>query len=984
MKSAIVSVSMGVMEPLLSKLSKLMEEEYDKLRGVSKQIKFLRDELRAMSPALEMLGDARDLSPLMRDWRNELRELAYDMEDCVDSFLARVDDHEQHHGGLAGILGLFRKFKKMVARHEIACQIEELKKRVMEVSERHKRYNFVESGSSHSSTCLVDPRLPALYEDIDRLVGIDGSRKHIIELLAMESTGSSAKLKVVSIVGCGGLGKTTLAKQVFNTIKSQFSCAAFVSVSQSPDVGRILRDIAKGVGLSDKTAQDDDEQQLIDKLREHLQDKRYFVVLDDVWNTEAWKFIKLALPKNDLGSRIIATTRNAAIALSFSSQSGDVYQMKPLSFDDSKRLLFKRSFGSENLNHGTHLGSVPDEILRKCDGLPLAIITISSILRDQHTKNEWDRVLNDIGSAFAKNPAAGNMTTILSLSYFDIPRHLKTCLLYLSVFPEDYEIEKQRLINRWIAEGFVHEEEGRTKYEIGESYFNDLTNRSMIQPVDIKYGEAKACRVHDIILDYIKCEAVKENFVTSLDAAEHAYTSEYKVHRLCVKNGDEEHVSLWQSQILSHVRSVTVFGQPVKTSLLPSTALRVLDLGDCGGMTEHHIASIGTLFHLKYLRLCSRSITKLPEEIGELQHLQTLDVRGTRIDELPPTIIKLQHLAYLYVNHHTRFQDGMIGRMHSLEELRQYGVLYKQRKSLQEFSNLTKLRTLEIRLQCYLFNCSGGRPEAIFSYFGTLLSSCNLHNLSISDYQTGRYALLLDPWHPTAPCCLRKLSITSCCVYKVPNWMGSLGNLEVLELLFICVRPEDVEILGAIPSLLFLELTTTGGSNRRIFIHGNNGFRILKYFSLFITGCGTSLEFEEGSMPKLEHIKLALPVHNMECLNGASNFGIQHLSALSKIEVKISGNHISDTNYDPMNDNDDGIIRYVAAAIDAAVNTLPNRPTIRFETEHRVHCEHFECVLRKANQRLRGLLTEWFKIWQIKGGQTEQVTEVQTGQEALL
>lgn len=174
--------------------------------------------------------------------------------------------------------------------------------------------------------------------------------------------------------------------------------------------------------------------------------------------------------------------------------------------------------------------------------------------------------------------------------------------------------------------------------------------------------------------------------------------------------------------------------------------------------------------------------------------------------------------------------------------------------------------------------------------------------------------------------------------------MGSLGNLEVLELLFICVRPEDVEILGAIPSLLFLELTTTGGSSRRIFIHGNNGFRILKYFSLFITGCGTSLEFEEGSMPKLEHIKLALPVHNMECLNGASNFGIQHLSALSKIEVKISGNHISDTNYDPMNDNDDGIIRCVAAAIDAAVNTLPNRPTIRFETEHRVHCEHFECV----------------------------------------
>jgi hypothetical protein len=167
------------------------------------------------------------------------------------------------------------------------------------------------------------------------------------------------------------------------------------------------------------------------------------------------------------------------------------------------------------------------------------------MLTNQLTKAEWDRVLSAMGSALANKPDAKKMTNIISLSYFDIPHHLRTCLLSLSVFPEDYEIAKQCLIHRWIAEGFIHKEEGRTTYEIGEGYFNDLINRSMIQPVGVKYGQAKACRVHDIILDYIRCKATEENFVTLSDAEEHVYTSsDYKIRRLCVSNHTEENVAI--------------------------------------------------------------------------------------------------------------------------------------------------------------------------------------------------------------------------------------------------------------------------------------------------------------------------------------------------------------------------------------------------------------------------------------------------------
>jgi tRNA A37 threonylcarbamoyladenosine biosynthesis protein TsaE len=270
MEAALVTVSTGVMKPLLSKLTDLLGEEYVKLKGVRKQIKFLRDELSAMSPTLDMLADAEQLDPNMREWRDKLRELAYDLEDCVDVFVVRVD-HKRD--GLSVLEWFSHELNKLKARHDLANQIEELKARVIETSDRHKRYDLTQLKNKPSSSS-VDPRLQALYEDIDNLVGTDGPKKHIIDLLAMEANGSSAKLKVVSISGCGGLGKTTIAKQVYDDIKSQFQCAAFVSVSRIPDVRKILVHIADGVKCPSIITQDDDEQQLIDKLREHLHDKR--------------------------------------------------------------------------------------------------------------------------------------------------------------------------------------------------------------------------------------------------------------------------------------------------------------------------------------------------------------------------------------------------------------------------------------------------------------------------------------------------------------------------------------------------------------------------------------------------------------------------------------------------------------------------------------------------------------------------------------
>ncbi|CAO2164222.1 unnamed protein product [Urochloa humidicola] len=125
-------------------------------------------------------------------------------------------------------------------------------------------------------------------------------------------------------------------------------------------------------------------------------------------------------------------------------------------------------------------------------------------------------------------------------------------------------------------------------------------------------------------------------------------------------------------------------------------------------------------------------------------------------------------------------------------------------------------------------------------------------------------------------------------------------------------------------------------------------------------------------MPKLEHAKLLLSVHKKGCLNGASSLGIDHLSSLSKVEVEICGSHLSDNNYDPTKDFKDSAVRWVASAINGAIVTHRNCPTIRFETKYDYKCDHFEHVLRKVNQRYWGSLTGWLKIWQIEEEKIDQ------------
>ncbi|CAM0947994.1 unnamed protein product [Alopecurus aequalis] len=526
MAAEFVSATTGVMNPLLGKLAQLLGEEYKKLKGVREQASFLRDELSAMKALLDKMELMDKLDLLAKNWRDHVRELSYDMENCIDDFMHDVDRAHAKEGFVKKITEFLTT---LGMRHPIANKIEELKVLAMEANDRRKRYKIDDCVDSSPNVVAIDPRTSAIYKEAAGLVGIDSPRKELVSLLM----DSQKRLKVVSIVGFGGLGKTTLDKQVYDQIGGQFNCKAFVSVSQRPDVKNLLISLQRKLGMGE-SSDAHEPQDIIDSLREYLKHKRYFILVDDLWDQSAWNIIGCAFPENSNGSRVMVTTRLDDVAvMACQSDRACVYRMKHLKEKDSGTLFFNRVFGSENLCP-PQLKEISSEILKKCGGLPLAIITIASLLASNEARSlsEWDSIKNSLGTKFATKPTLEEMRSILNLSYIHLPIHLRPCLLYLGMYPEDARVGRDDLVRQWIAEGFVSSSHGPGLDDVAKSYFNELINRSLIQAEDTFSGEVTSCRIHDMMLDLILSKGAEDNFVSvayNYEDMAGLRSSEYKV-----------------------------------------------------------------------------------------------------------------------------------------------------------------------------------------------------------------------------------------------------------------------------------------------------------------------------------------------------------------------------------------------------------------------------------------------------------------------
>ncbi|XP_031491656.1 putative disease resistance RPP13-like protein 3 isoform X1 [Nymphaea colorata] len=887
---------------LLERLGTFLVKEAKLLGGIRQEIEKIREELESIKGFLEDADKKRDRNEGIKTWVNQVRRVAYDIEDAIDEFLLRFGTRHAGYGGIMNFLGtLSSAMTQLLPRHNLATRVQEIKKRIVEIAERRRNYDIQmlrEDTSPDATIRQWRDYAEANFLEEAEVVGIEKDVKLLVNQLVGGVTGNNKKI-YISVVGMGGLGKTTLARKVYNEpkVKKHFNCSAWVSVSQSFNTKTLLKFMLIEFGgirepSSSKEAEENllpsreeieqmDEVELGRKILSYLQGKKFILVLDDVWDETVCIDINSALVENNNGSGIMITTRIESVTSGLEtirSVNFIRHELKTFPDDVAMSLLCRKAFPGSTAIMPPEFQEVGKSMLQKCGGLPLAITTLGGILCKKSTVSEWEKVNQDLSWQL------GSITSILKLSYDELPLHLKPCFLYCGLFPEDHLIKRSKLIRLWIAEGFIEERSGATAEEVGEDYMLQLIDRSMLQIAETSMdGRVKSCRIHDLMRDLAISISREEEFSFILDMQVRR-ANVVSPRRMSVFGenkrieDDEESVLSGAVGNIQLLRSLLFFrvGYISTPNLISHSGqfmlLRVLDLSDV--YIEKLPKQIGHLLHLRYL--CFRThweLThrnrrpKLPRSIGSLQNLETLDIRDTDIRMLPNEIIRLRNLRHLCM---APWNVDMPKGFSNLRCLQTLTGLDGSRKGIAaEIRELKELRRLDIE---------GVKKEDAEEIYGSISSMRHLFRLRIehdddhdddygdADFPFGK-RLLESP-----PPRLQVLELRQ--LWELPDTLGSFNNLSKLTLTDGPFREDPFPRLESLPCLSDLRLYRLYNVDR--LECGPLGFLRLRRLQLVDLTSLRTVTFAEGSMPSLKQ----LWIHHCGLAKVVPH-GIQHL----KLEV---------------------------------------------------------------------------------------------------
>lgn len=887
---------------VLDKLIHLLLSKVKVLRGIDKEVADIRDELESIRSFLKD-ADAKaaliteediDDGNGIRTWVKQVREAAYHVEDVIDIHMLQWG--QTHHRERGIFIALLYQIaflvRKLKPRNEIATKIQGIRFSISEIKARSERYGLSSSGSQGPSNYFGkksptwhDPRVASLFIEEAEVVGIETARDELIGWL-VEGSGTSTR-KVVSVVGMGGLGKTTLARKVFDNqmVKSHFDCYAWIPVSQSYKIEELLRTMIKQFYEARKECTPEgidtmDVKLLLSKSREYLQQKRYVVVFDDVWKVDFWAAVEHALPNNTKGGRIMITTRNKDVA-DFCKKSSfvHVHHLQPLSEEKAWELFCRKTFQFDlGGNCPPELEKLSIEIVKRCRGLPLAIMSIAGLLSTKDkVVSEWQKLYNNLSSELETNPHLTSIPRILSLSYHDLPYHLKSCFLYFGVFPEDYQVSCIRLVRQWIAEGFLNLRRGKTMEEVAEEYLTELIHRSLVLVSRVNIdGKARSCQVHDLWREIILQKMDDLSFCHVSSAFE--APPQKITRRLSIEN------SLYESSEsiqCSHVRSIFTFNlQEIPKSFVSTISknfilLKVLDLEDAP--IDHLPECSGNLFHLRYLSLRNTKVKWLPKSIGRLQNLETLDIKQSLVYMMPVEVnklLKLRHLLACFCNYEIRFgmsfERGVkikagIGCLTSLQKLYHVEADVGGIQLIKELGNLRQLKKLGLK------NLTSEHGNALCASIEKMKQLESLELCSTSEDEVLNLQSISTP-----PEFLRHLYLKGH-LEKLPDWIPKLQHLVKLRIFWAGLRQGPLGALKNLPSLLELGISYKAYNGEQLRFEGG-GFLKLKLLKLKKLEGLKTLIIDKGALPLLEELHIGSCLQLKEVPSG-----IHHLRSLKLV-----------------------------------------------------------------------------------------------------
>ncbi|KAM0862901.1 hypothetical protein ACQ4PT_044959 [Festuca glaucescens] len=635
-------------------------------------------------------------------------------------------------------------------------------------------------------------------------------------------------------------------------------------------------------------------------------DFRYFILVDGIQSTWAWKVINCALPNNH-GSRVLITTSIVDVGRYCSSYPNDfVYQMEVLNKENSRILFLSKTVTLQKEEKWAGFEEDSCYMLKMCGGMPLAIIVAAGLLlaRKSEALAELKMVGESIYSLKEYSPSEG-LTKILQMSYADLSLPMKSCFLYLSVFPENYTINKHCLILLWEAEGFLERIDKEWSWLTGKRYFNELISRRLIQPVfTFEDDEPMGCTIHGVILDFIRSLSREENFtMTAAELNSGPFPCD-TIRRFSLDCGNEDEadtlstssVHLSSMRSLIHLRAAGKLDPPVIggfMDIFPFKLMRVLHLEVASNLQNHHLHGIGGLVLLRYLMLGVSGITRLPQDMGELERLETLDLSSSQHITLPASIVKLQKLTHVRL-----IQDAAgIWEMPELEVAS--GICAGSSSSFAKVVELLRKSQRLRMLGLTLTSASIPTEIDLLSFIDEVVKS-KLQSLSLNCacYGDDATTLLVDSWEKVTASLGKifepqrfQLSIDGSCQYlvRVPPNMGSLATLTHLSIRLDVIESEGFLVLGSLTNLILLNLSAIDCPERRRSVIRKGMFPCLKVFSFRNEHSWMGLEFKGGAMPQLQRLERTFVVRtrwNQEY----PDIGIEHLTCLIKVYATINCN----------------------------------------------------------------------------------------------